>query len=72
MDALRQTYRYIESYHASRSVMPTQREIGEAFGITANAAQRRLRRLEEMGWITMGGNRAIVLRGIPQGDPQGL
>lgn len=65
MDALRQTYRYIESYHHRLGIIPTQREIGAAFGITPEGASRRLKRMVELGWIVKDGRRqSIVLKGM--------
>lgn len=66
MDHLRQTYRFIQSYHARLNAMPTQREIGTAFGLTPNAAKHRLNRMKALGWLNYGGQRAIVLKGLPQ------
>lgn len=64
MDALRQTYHYIQSYHDRRGVMPTQREIGKAFGLTPTGAHDRLKRMEARGWLSMKGRQAIVLKGM--------
>lgn len=64
MDALRQTYRFIEAYHSRVGVMPTQREIGAAFGLTPTGAHDRLKRMAALGWLSMKGRQAIVLRGM--------
>lgn len=65
MDALRQTYRYIEMYHHRRGISPTEREIGNAFGLTPTGAHYRLRRMAGLGWIKRVGVRAIMLLGLP-------
>lgn len=64
MEALRQTYRYIESYHHRVGISPTEREIGKAFGLTPTGAHYRVVRMETLGWLRRGGVRAIVLRGM--------
>lgn len=64
-DRLRQTYRFIESYHHRVGIMPTQREIGAAFGITPTGAFGRVKRMVELGWIAKDGRyQSIVLKGM--------
>lgn len=65
MDQLRQTYRFIESYQARTSLSPTEREIGNAFGLTPTGAHHRLKRMAGLGWIKRSGIRAIMLLGLP-------
>lgn len=64
MTALRATYAFIEAYHTQHGIAPTEREIGEAFGITSTGAHHRLNRLQALGWIARGGIRSIVLLGM--------
>ena len=65
MEQLKQTYLYIESYHAAKHCPPTIREIGEAMGITHGQARYRLQKMEELGWIVRDRRRqSIVLRGM--------
>lgn len=68
MDALRQTYRFIESYHSRVGISPTEREIGAAFGLTPTGAHYRKRRMIKLGWLKSSGIRAIVLKGMPPGS----
>lgn len=67
MDALRQTYRFIESYQARTSLSPTEREIGAAFGLTPTGAHHRIVQMQRRGWLKRVGVRAIMLLGLPQG-----
>ena len=65
MEPLKQTYHYLESYHAARHCPPTIREIGEAMGITFGQARYRLVKMEALGWIVRDGRRqSIVLNGM--------
>jgi len=67
MEQLRQTYLYIEAYHAAKHCPPTIREIGEAMGITSGQAHYRLEKMEALGWIVRDGRRqSIVLRGMTE------
>lgn len=65
MEALEQTYNFLQSYHTAHGIPPTMREIGAAFGLTAKGAQGRLDKMEALGWIKRDGrHRSIVLMGI--------
>lgn len=66
MDALRQTYRFIESYHSRVGISPTESEIGAAFGLTPTGAHYRIKRMGQLGWLKRVGVRAIMLLGLPQ------
>jgi hypothetical protein len=67
-DNLRQTYRFIEAYHARLAIFPTQREVGRALGISSDAAGYRLRRMHELGWLVLdrGRRQSMVLKGLPE------
>lgn len=64
MEAFKQTYHYLESYHASHGIMPTQDEIGKALGRSAGSAKYRLKRMKALGWLNYGGQQSIVLKGM--------
>lgn len=70
MDALRQTYRYIESYHSRVGISPTESEIGAAFGLTPTGAHYRVVQMQRRGWLKRVGVRAIMLLGLPQRDSE--
>lgn len=68
MDALRQTYRYIESYHARLGIMPTYADIAREMYISKSTVYLQMRRMRKLGWVVTGGpgtKSSIVLKGLP-------
>lgn len=66
MEALRQTYLYLESYHAARGIFPTQRETGAALGVSSDVVRYRLEEMQRVGWLRRDKykKQAMVLLGM--------
>lgn len=66
-DAQMEVLRYIIKFVEDHGFQPTQGEIGEAFGVTKNAIQNRLRELARRGLIEISTGektreRAIIIK----------
>jgi len=65
MEQLKQTYLYLEAYHALWRYPPTIETIRKALGITHGQAHYRLEKMEQLGWIVRDGRKqSIVLKGM--------
>ena len=52
-DEVDSRYRFIWEYNKQNGMMPTYKELGEAWNVTSSVVQHTLKKFRAFGWLTM-------------------